>query len=308
MRSTRLKKYKKRRGFVIITQLAAIWYIGIIGAITLTSGTGAYFNDVEQIPNTIRAGYPPDNGVWEKSSLKEVSMGGSCETEFYARFTNTGESVDQELTKYEVYWLAPGANGSAKNGVVVETGTFPIPNKGEYYDIYYQPEKDGIYKIKAYHETGHAKSDNNTGSGPWSEDISCGPEPDSETEIDREQEETETQPDIQKSTEETMPNGDSDSKENSNPERKQTKEDKAEVDSADIKEKDNNEAEDETESDTSESTSDQNIDSPEEDVTTEENSTTETNNGTEKEESDSSQNNSESESSESKKSTESTMK
>ncbi|WHZ01425.1 amyloid fiber anchoring/assembly protein TapA [Neobacillus sp. YX16] len=169
IRKTRLRKFRtKSKKLIIAAQIVAIWYLLIISGSYLTTDTGAYFNDLEVIQNTLHANweekYPPDDGNWEKSSLQEVSQGGTCEKGIFASFTNTGESVDHELTKYEIYW---SETGNPKNGEKVFEGTFPIPNNGEIYEIHYEPTKNGNYKFKAYHETGHANG-NSVGKGPWS--------------------------------------------------------------------------------------------------------------------------------------------
>lgn len=172
IRKSRLRKFKKKsKKLGIAAQILAIWYLLIITGSYLTTDTGAYFNDVEVIQNSFHAKwdeYPPDDGAWGKSSLKEVSIRGTCEEGIYAKFTNTGESVDHELTTYKVYW---SETGNAKEGVIVESGKFPIPNKNEFYEIYYKPIKNGNYNIKAYHETGHGNG-NGDGKGPWSGQIS----------------------------------------------------------------------------------------------------------------------------------------
>jgi len=180
LRRTRLKKFKKKsKGLIIAAQLISIWYLLIITGSYLTSDTGAYFNDIERIEFPLQAGvweedeeeppeYPEDDGIWGNSSLKEDNQGGSCAEGIFASFKNTGDSVNHELTKYEVYWII---SGNAKGGEVVETGTFPIPNSGETYTIHYKPKKNGVYKFKAYHETGHANGNNGNDKGPWSNDI-----------------------------------------------------------------------------------------------------------------------------------------
>ena len=172
IRKTRLKKFRnKNKKLLIAAKIVAIWYLLIITGSYLTTDTGAYFNDIEVIENSFHAKwdeYPPDDGTWGKSSLKEVSIRGTCEEGIYAKFTNKGESVNHELTTYEVYW---SESGNAKDGVLVESGQFPIPNKNEFYEIYYKPIKNGNYNIKAYHETGHGNG-NGEGKGPWSGKIS----------------------------------------------------------------------------------------------------------------------------------------
>lgn len=173
VRFKRIRKFKtKGKKLAIAAQLLAIWYLLIITGSYLTSDTGAYFNDVKVIENYFHAKwdepeYSEDDGNWGKSSLKEVSIKGSCENGILARFTNTGESVNHELTKYEIYWIE---KGNPKFGEIITTGNFPIPNKGEFFDIFFKPLKNGIYKVKAYHETRHGNG-NGDEKGPWSDDI-----------------------------------------------------------------------------------------------------------------------------------------
>lgn len=173
LRHSRLRRFGKRgRKLALLAQVAAIWYLSFAMVSYLTTDTGAYFNDVEVIENFLHVNweekepeYPPDDGIWEKSSLQEVSQGGSCAKGIWGSFTNTGSDVNHELTKYEVYWSE--TDGNVKNGEVVKSGVFPIPDNGEEYTIQYQPQKNGYYKFKAYHETGHANGNGN-GKGPWS--------------------------------------------------------------------------------------------------------------------------------------------
>jgi YqxM protein len=172
IRKTRLRKFRtKSKKLIIAAQIVAIWYLLILSGSYLTTDTGAYFNDVEVIENSLHVKwdvFPPDDGIWEKSSLQEVTQGGTCEKGIYATFTNTGESVGHELTKYEIYWIESG--NPKKDGVIIKTGFFPIPDHGENFDISYQPTKNGDYQFKAYHETGH-NFDNESEKGPWSNPI-----------------------------------------------------------------------------------------------------------------------------------------
>lgn len=168
IRKSRFRKFKsKGKKITIAAQIVAIWYLLIISGSYLTTETGAYFNDIEVIENSLHVSWDdstPSDDKWEKSSLQEVTQGGTCEKGIYASFTNTGESVDHELTKYEVYW---SATGNPKNGTKVSEGTFPIPHKGEVYEINYQPTENGYYKFRAYHEVGH-NHDYVKSKGPWS--------------------------------------------------------------------------------------------------------------------------------------------
>ena len=56
IRKTRLRKFKnKSKKLLIAAQLVAIWYLLIVSGSYLTTNTGAYFNDVEEISGTIIA-------------------------------------------------------------------------------------------------------------------------------------------------------------------------------------------------------------------------------------------------------------
>jgi chitodextrinase len=56
IRYSRLRRFKKKhRRLSILAQLVAIWYLAMFAAIHFTSETGAYFNDVETISETLSA-------------------------------------------------------------------------------------------------------------------------------------------------------------------------------------------------------------------------------------------------------------
>jgi predicted ribosomally synthesized peptide with SipW-like signal peptide len=56
IRNSRIMKFrKKNKKLVIAAQLVAIWYLLVVTVSYLTTNTGAYFNDIEQISETITA-------------------------------------------------------------------------------------------------------------------------------------------------------------------------------------------------------------------------------------------------------------
>jgi predicted ribosomally synthesized peptide with SipW-like signal peptide len=56
IRNSRIMKFRKKsKKLVIAAQLVAIWYLLIVTSSYLTTNTGAYFNDVEEISETITA-------------------------------------------------------------------------------------------------------------------------------------------------------------------------------------------------------------------------------------------------------------
>jgi len=177
LRHSRLRKFGKRgRKLALLAQIAAIWYLSFAMISYLTTDTGAYFNDVEVIENTLgvcpdfewtdqNCNYPEG---WDKSSLKFIGEskgeGNSCPP-ITATIQNGKGSRDMEgKVKYEVYWIE---SGNPKNGVKLSDGDVPALDAGEKYVITYQPDKNGNYMFKAYQRPNHP------GKGElWSNEIS----------------------------------------------------------------------------------------------------------------------------------------
>lgn len=90
IRYSRLRKFKKKsRGLLIAAKIVALWYLLILSGSYLTADTGAYFNDVETVNQTINvAGNFCDDDAWaethkkeckENSGLKKCEKGDVCE-------------------------------------------------------------------------------------------------------------------------------------------------------------------------------------------------------------------------------------
>lgn len=85
IRANRVRKFKKKsKGISLFAQIVAIWYLSIFAGTYLTSETGAYFNDVETISETIAAAdnYCADP-EWAKEHKKQCKdnsgIGNGCE-------------------------------------------------------------------------------------------------------------------------------------------------------------------------------------------------------------------------------------
>jgi YqxM protein len=85
IRYSRLRKFKKKgRGLLIAAKIVALWYLLILSGSYLTADTGAYFNDIETISETIAAA---DNYCADKEWAKEhkeyckdnAGIGNGCE-------------------------------------------------------------------------------------------------------------------------------------------------------------------------------------------------------------------------------------
>jgi YqxM protein len=201
IRCSRLRKFKEKgRSLGVLAQIVAIWYITIFTAIYFTSDTGASFNDVEVIENSLHTEWEiPETEEWDKSSLSFVNNnnGGnnkrgtsnqnSC-LEISSAIQNGKDSRDmQGPVKYEIYYAE---KGNPKNGTVVVTGEVPALKSGETFQPEYQPTENGKYMFKAYQRPNHP------GAGElWSEEIQvngCSSE-DSQNKQSIEQDSTEEQ-------------------------------------------------------------------------------------------------------------------
>ena len=93
-----------------------------------------------------------DDPEWSGGSLKfTAGCEGDCE-EVTATVCNDGSGDMNTSTAYEVYF---SADGEAKSGAVVGTGTVDALGSGECTDLTFTPTDDGNYIFKAYQEDGH---------------------------------------------------------------------------------------------------------------------------------------------------------
>lgn len=172
MRQSRLHKFKKRKvGILIIAQLVAIYYLGVYGLFEFTSPTNAAFNDIERLTLSLKAAdefEPPDDGEWDKSSLKFNGQTSHCQEGTISAVIQNGQgSRDMKgPVTYEVYWAAEGNPKPDKGGTKVASGQVPPLGSGETYEMFYTPTKPGNYMFRAEQRPGHP------GKGElWSESI-----------------------------------------------------------------------------------------------------------------------------------------
>lgn len=143
MRRTRLKKFKKKsKGLIIAAQLISIWYLLIITGSYLTSETGAYFNDVEVIENSLHVG-EWDVDEWDKSSLdfdgSTVRVDGCT---VFSTIRNTGEDMTFSTWRYYLYKADEYLTGEP-----VATGTVPKLAAKETGEISAEVLEPGEYKF-----------------------------------------------------------------------------------------------------------------------------------------------------------------
>ncbi|MGM0902154.1 MAG: amyloid fiber anchoring/assembly protein TapA [Bacillota bacterium] len=151
MRRRRLKKFKKKsKGLIIAAQLISIWYLLIITVAYLTSNTGAYFNDVEVIENSLHVG-EWDMVEWDKSSLdfdgSTVRVDG-CNV--YSTISNSGEDMTFSTWRYYLYKANEYLTGEP-----VATGTVPKLAANETGEISAEVLEPGEYKFAVRRPLGH---------------------------------------------------------------------------------------------------------------------------------------------------------
>ncbi|MDC3413622.1 amyloid fiber anchoring/assembly protein TapA [Aquibacillus sp. 3ASR75-11] len=168
MRRSRLSRFKKKKRLkrLLILQMIAVYSLGILFIIQVTSPTNANFNDIERLsfPLTASNGFYPEGG-WDKSSLSFIQQGVKCEeNSIYAVIQNGDDSRAMKgPVPYELYWIE---KSNPKNGEIVAEGSVPALGSGKEFTITYLPEKLGNYMFKAYQRPEHP------GQGElWSEQI-----------------------------------------------------------------------------------------------------------------------------------------
>jgi predicted ribosomally synthesized peptide with SipW-like signal peptide len=97
IRKTRFKQFRKKtNGLVIVIQMVAIWYIMILTGSYLTSDTGAYFNDVDEMNGTINSAEDfcddKGSGYWHKHCKDNAGIGNGPDTPD----EDTGEHTDPD--------------------------------------------------------------------------------------------------------------------------------------------------------------------------------------------------------------------
>jgi YqxM protein len=157
IRYTRTKKYKPPfKKWKLLYQLVAIWY-----ATTITSsfidGTGAYFNDQDQVNGVITAG---TWSIWDKSSLKfldeqDREIEACSPAEISVRIKNTGSTMEGP-TEYSVYYAT---KGNPKKGNRIVQGEIQPIIKGKISTLKATVSEPGNYKFKALQRPGHGNKE-----------------------------------------------------------------------------------------------------------------------------------------------------
>ncbi|TCP30243.1 TasA anchoring/assembly protein [Scopulibacillus darangshiensis] len=180
IRLTRLRRYRKQHWAYILSMQIGLIFLGmVVGGMTLTSPTNAYFNDSEKVAMTIPVGSwdTGEDDKWDKSSLKFISQKGTCD-ELAAIIQNGKDAKAMKgPVKYEVYWIS---KGNPKNGSNLASGQIPALQSGGKHTLTYKPEKSGNYMFKAYQRPDHP------GKGElWSEAITISCKAPAETEKEK---------------------------------------------------------------------------------------------------------------------------
>lgn len=172
MRSSRLKKYgKKHKGFLIVLQLAVIYYVLIISFSYLTNGTLAYFSDTSKTSTTISTAsdwYDGSHLIFPKRGTQVVH---SCPpVNIAVEVKNEGLSMSKP-TEYEIYYTELKENGNPiKHGDLIASGWIdPIP-EGETILLTFETENEGWYVFKALQRPGFEKDYINR-KEVWSEKV-----------------------------------------------------------------------------------------------------------------------------------------
>ncbi|MFE8697314.1 amyloid fiber anchoring/assembly protein TapA [Cytobacillus sp. FJAT-53684] len=141
MRYGRLQKFgKKNKLLWVFVKIAAAWYLLIGMSTAITGQTNAFFSDANEVNGTIAA------GIWLSSlSIEQETLSGN---DISAQITNSGAEMKSTGT-YEVYYIE---TGDPQNGEKLFEGAFDKLNENQKTDVKYTPEKNGVYKFKAYDE------------------------------------------------------------------------------------------------------------------------------------------------------------
>jgi len=165
LRHSRLRKFGKRgRKLALIAQIAAIWYLSFAMVSYLTTDTGAYFNDVEVIENTL--GVCPDfEGTddecipietdWDKTSLDfDNSRAWADGCSIYTTIFNASDDRGMTTSKW-IYYVYKFEDNKPV-GEPVATGEVPKINKPmSWGEIEAQVPKNGDYKFTVKRPDGH---------------------------------------------------------------------------------------------------------------------------------------------------------
>lgn len=163
LRSKRVRKFRtKNRPLEIMIKLTIICYIVIFSVSYLTTGTSAYFSDIEEINPVIIAG---EWEQWDESSLGFTTKGNQnikqCPAEIEVKLKNVGDGDMQDDSTYDIYYVTNG--NPEKHGEKIELdekeGIIKPLKKGEETTLTYETNKSGVYVFLAYQHEKHPEEE-----------------------------------------------------------------------------------------------------------------------------------------------------
>ncbi|MDF2791161.1 MAG: amyloid fiber anchoring/assembly protein TapA [Neobacillus sp.] len=179
IRNSRQNKFRNRgKKLILAAKIVAIWYLLILTSSYLTSETGAAFNDLEVIKNSLHTDWDtqpetPDNNEWDKSSL---SFDGSKAWEegckVYTTIENAGDKANTTST-WRFYLYKVTGNEKPTSGHV-DTGVVPTIDSGDTGQITATVEENGKYRFSVRRPLGHKgnnQPDKDGYSYIWSDNI-----------------------------------------------------------------------------------------------------------------------------------------
>ncbi|GGB45398.1 amyloid fiber anchoring/assembly protein TapA [Virgibacillus dakarensis] len=167
MRMSRLRKFKSRKKFILLTKMIAVFYLATFSFSYLISGTGAYFNDGKTDKHVIQAGE-----WWDQSELEFIgkptqNVKACPPTDISVQIKNNGFTMIGP-TEYEIYY---SENGNPKNnGEKIAAGSIDPIKEGGITTLSFHAEKVGSYTFKALQRPGY-KNDEKSRHEIWSEKV-----------------------------------------------------------------------------------------------------------------------------------------
>ncbi|MCC5802218.1 amyloid fiber anchoring/assembly protein TapA [Rossellomorea vietnamensis] len=193
MRSRKYKTNSKR--WSVALQLFAIWYMVIITGTYLSSGTGAYFNDHDQVTGQITAGtWEVESSQWDKSSLAFINKDQTIVVKacppinISTKIKNNGSDM-KGTTEFEVFYKE---SGNPMKGKKIGDGIIqPIASK-QVDVLTFEVNKPGNYKFRALQRPGHGNKDDSR-QDLWSETVTVKCEEDKKSQ-EKEEVKSESEP------------------------------------------------------------------------------------------------------------------
>ncbi|MBB6453684.1 TasA anchoring/assembly protein [Salirhabdus euzebyi] len=156
MNNSRLQRFRKRRKFIFVSKIIAIWYMAIISIVYFSSSTGAYFNVSKINTATIQAGE-----WWDKSNLvfvrdnQGVDVYQSCKpVEISAIVKNDSNIAMIGSTEYEVHHHLKKEPEKGES-TIVGSGTINPLNGNESITLTLTADQEGDYQFKVFQRPGY---------------------------------------------------------------------------------------------------------------------------------------------------------